>query len=393
MNYVKNDNKTKTHENTTESGYGEMIYMEPGPNAVMSPVITEGRQTLGPRGASPSNQISTVRVDLKDQSPQTQGDQIKSLVVAIPSRGINEESMDRSPKVINFGDTSGEYNIRTTNVRRSPKGGIYQTFTNIEQGNIAIEQPMQFSSFQNIDNMYQIGNDSNVMIGSQIRQSPQGSVREISYSMNPREGRDPMIRGMSPGTQNIDEINSSGDKSFEPQAQLNNLKNVLGQSMRMPVRYQSDMNMGNMNMMNMNMIDSLQPQAQTMTNSRIIQNTSPDVKYNNATYNNMTLGDVKNLVKRFTKVYDPKKTKEGTLINENQVIIPGANDDVFKGRYRVLQKMNRLSNILLSKRVENSPEKGDFENRSFEETRKTFDRHTLNRNTLKNGRMTINRSP
>ena len=57
MNYVKNDAKTKTHDNTTESGYGEMIYMEPGPNAVMSPVITEGRQTLGPRGASPTNII------------------------------------------------------------------------------------------------------------------------------------------------------------------------------------------------------------------------------------------------------------------------------------------------------------------------------------------------
>jgi hypothetical protein len=296
--------------------------MEPGPNAVMSPVITEGRQTLGPRGASPTNIISTVKVDLKDQSPQTQGDRpIKSLVVAIPSRGSNEESMERSPKIINFGDTSGEYNIRTTNVRRSPKGGIYQTFTNIEQGNIAIEQPMQYSGFiQNIDNMYQVGNDSNIMIGSQIRQSPQGSVREISYSMNPREGRDPMIRGMSPGTQNIDEINSSGDKSFEPQAQLNNLKNVLGQSVRMPVRYQNDMSMGNMNMMNMNMIDSLQPQAQTVTNSRIVQNTSPDVKYNNATYNYLsskeifissnTINESKNIVKEITAI----DTDEDTII-------------------------------------------------------------------------------
>ena len=395
MNFIKSDAKTKTHDNnTTESGYGEMIYMEPGPNAVMSPVITEGRQTLGPRGASPSNQVSTIKVDLKDQSPQAKGDRpIKSLVVAIPSRGTSEEVIERSPKVINFGDTSGEYNIRTTNVRRSPKGGIYQTFTNIEQGNIAIEQPMQYSGIiQNVDNLYQIGNDSNIMLGSQVKQSPQGSIRDISYSMNPREGRDPMIRGMSPGTQNIDEINSSVDKSFEPQVQLNNLKNVLGQSVRLPVRYQNDMTMGNMNMMNMNMIDSLQPQAQTMTNNRIIQNTSPAVKYNNTTYNNMTLGDVKNLVKKFTKVYDPKKTKEGTLINENQVIIPGANDDVFKGRYRVLQKMNRLSSILLSKRVEYSPDRADMENRSFDETRKTFDRHTLNRSTIQKKKLTV-RSP
>ena len=102
------------------------------------------------------------------------------------------------------------------------------------------------------------------------------------------------------------------------------------------------------------------------------------------------MGDVKNLVKRFTKVYDPKKTKEGTLINENQIIIPGANDDVFKGRYRVLQKMNRLSNILLSNRVEYSPER---EERSFEEQRRTFDRHTLNKSTLQKKRFTVSRSP
>ena len=386
MNYTKNDVRTKTHENTTESGYGEMIYMEPGPNAVMSPVITEGRQTLGPRGSSPEglskNKISTVKVDLREQSPQ--GDRpIKSLVVAIPSRGTSEEMMERSPKVINFGDSSGEYNIRTTNVRRSPKGGIYQTFTNIEQGNIAMDQPIQYSGFQPMDNMYQMGNDSNIMMGSQNRQSPQGS---ISYTMNPREGRDPMIRGMSPNNQNIDEINSSVDKSFEPQVQLNNLKNVLGNSVRMPIHYQNDnLTMGNMGM-NMNMTDVLP--SQTMNNNRMIQ--TSEIKYNNATYNNMTMGDVKNLVKRFTKVYDPKKTKEGTLINENQIIIPGANDDVFKGRYRVLQKMNRLSNILLSKRVEYSPER---EERSFEEQRRTFDRHTLNKSTLQKKRFTVSRSP
>jgi len=37
-------NVKKNTENTTESGYGEMIYMEPGINQMMSP-ITSGRQT------------------------------------------------------------------------------------------------------------------------------------------------------------------------------------------------------------------------------------------------------------------------------------------------------------------------------------------------------------
>ena len=86
----------------------------------------------------------------------------------------------------------------------------------------------------------------------------------------------------------------------------------------------------------------------SLPNEKIMKESQ--VKYNNATYNNMTMGDVKNLVKKFTKVYDPHKTQEGALISQSQVIVPGANDEVFNGRYRVLQKMKRLSTILLSKK-------------------------------------------
>ena len=32
---------------------------------------------------------------------------------------------------------------------------------------------------------------------------------------------------------------------------------------------------------------------------------------------------LKKIEKRFTQVYDPRKTKEGSLINEKQVILPG----------------------------------------------------------------------
>ena len=359
--------KGKNLENTTESGYGEMIYMEPSNNQMMSPV-TEGRQTLrqSPGDVVSRSIVSTVKMNLRERPDTAQlvGEKpIQSLVVAIPSRGIGEERLERSPKTINIGDTKEqtEYNIRTLNARKSPKGGLYQNYNNIDNGNIGLDQPMQYSGFiQPNDGGYQMGNDSNVMMGNvQSKHSP-GMI------MNPREGREPMINKMSPN-QNIDDINSSQDKGYESQAQWNNLKNVLGNQNRINATYD-------------------------LPNEKIMKETQ--IKYNNATYNNMTMGDVKNLVKRFTKVYDPRKTQEGALISQSQVIVPGANDEVFNGRYRVLQKMNRLSNILLSKRrVFMSPDKENSLNNSLNETRKTFDRHTLNRNTLKNGRMTINRSP
>ena len=38
-----NDTKGKNIENTTESGFGEMIYMEPNGNQMISSPVTEGR--------------------------------------------------------------------------------------------------------------------------------------------------------------------------------------------------------------------------------------------------------------------------------------------------------------------------------------------------------------
>ena len=82
-------------------------------------------------------------------------------------------------------------------------------------------------------------------------------------------------------------------------------------------------------------------------------------KYNNRTYNDMSYRDIKRIANRFTKVYDPNKNNNGILVEEMQVTVPGAQDDVFNNRYRVLAKMNRLSNILLAKQ-RNQRENYDF---------------------------------
>ena len=145
--------RNQTHGDTTESN-GEMYYMDPNEiNKIMSPV-TQGRQSTN-RNPSPlegygKSIISTVKMDLRERTDTAQliGEQpIKSLVVSIPQRGSSEERMESSPKTINIGDSKeqAEFNYRTANVRRSPRGGVYQTYTNIEQGNIAMDQPMHYS--------------------------------------------------------------------------------------------------------------------------------------------------------------------------------------------------------------------------------------------------------
>ena len=370
MNYHRSkkensDNHMKGQENTTESGYGEMIYMEPGINHMMSP-ITAGRQTQskGSRDQTSRSIVNAVRKDIKDRPEMNQfqnDSQIPSIVVP----GRNREN---SPKTINVGDTKEqtEYNIRTLNARKSPKGAVYQTFTNLPENSPEGQIP-----YNNESNSYQVGNDSNIVIttmGGQFRQSPiyQNTSKDGVYVMGSREGNLSMSKNSpnniddgSPNERNNDQIKYGGYNSGDIQNNdMLNTKPTISRD----------------NLMDIN----------------------DNMKYNSSTYyNHMTMGDVKKIVKRFTQVYDPKKTKEGSLINEKQIILPGANDDVFNGRYRVLQKMNRLSNILLAKnKYLNSNDKSFDMNNSIEDNnRKNFDRQTLNRSTLRNNKMTIrNRS-
>lgn len=64
-------------------------------------------------------------------------------------------------------------------------------------------------------------------------------------------------------------------------------------------------------------------------------------------YSSSTYKDLKKISKKFNKIYEIDKS--GILIKDTQVIMPGASDEIFNNRKRVLSKINRLSNILLSK--------------------------------------------
>ena len=373
-------NVKKNTENTTESGYGEMIYMEPGINQMMSP-ITSGRQTRIQNRSSIESAYN--------RNQNNKNEKIENPKITKSNRQNLENEREKSPNSnINEQREKDDYNIRTLNERKSPKGAIYQTYTNLPENiNNSIEGQIIYN---NESNSYQVGNDSNIVIttmGGQFRQSPtyQNTSKDVAYIMNPREGNNISMSKMSP-TQNIDDFNSSGEKGYEGNVQLSNLKNVLGNKLKYRGHTTNDLSQ----------VNELLNSKPTISRDNLMD-INDNMKYNSSTYyNHMTMGDVKKIVKRFTQVYDPKKTKEGSLINEKQIILPGANDDVFNGRYRVLQKMNRLSNILLAKNRNSSFQDSYDVNTSIEDNRKTFDRHTLNRNTLNRSRMSMrnrNRSP
>ena len=372
--YKKKDRPRKVYiqDNTPDSEYGENLYTDPNGNQILSPMVDSQEQMMDSNEQSGDPQkaksiFQTIRNDLKNNSDMVQlvSDQpLPSLVVNIPSRN-GEDVYERSPQPINVGSSRDDYdyNERPINARKSPKDMNYPNFRDSNDDYIE-QSPYDDEDYQG----YQENPRNAILSRSRSPQAAQGyRNKNLSPYGHPGAGGVVPFNKMSP-SQNYDELNYSGDKNPE---QYNNLKNYLGNN-RGPKQ---------------------NAPSQTMKNTTVInlpkdRDDRDDVgnKYNNRTYNNMSYRDVKRIANRFTKVYDPNRNSNGLLVEESQITVPGASDEVFNNRYRVLAKMNRLSNILLAKqRKRPTPNKErTFNARTYNRensyngnTRKTFNRHTL----------------
>jgi hypothetical protein len=106
---------------------------------------------------------------------------------------------------------------------------------------------------------------------------------------------------------------------------------------------------------------------------------------------NITGDDVKKLVTQYVRAYDPKRDQDGNLISTKQTVLLSKKDEMFNDRYKVLQKMNKLSNILLAKNKNISNETERFNRGTYAE--KTFDRKTLNTTVIGGAKRTVKRKP
>ena len=379
--------KVYIQDNTPDSENGDFLYTDPNGNQYLSPMLDSQEQMMDyEQSGDPQKTKSvfqTVRNDLRNNSDMVQlvSDQpIPSLVVNIPSRNA-EEVYEPSPKTINVGSSRDDYdyNIRTLNARKSPKNMMYQNYRDSN------DEYMEQSPYDDED----YPENPRAAMFSRSR-SPQISQAYRNKNLSPygRPGVGGVIplNKMSP-SQNYDDLNYSGEKNQDNQ--YNSLKNYLGNNRTLNRQYP-------------------QGQTQTVKNPTVINlpKERDDIgnKYNNKTYNNMSYRDVKRIANRFSKVYDPNRNSNGLLVEESQITVPGAQDEVFNNRYRVLAKMNRLSNILLAKQKKrNSMNKNEntFNTRTYNRdnsynpnSRKQFNRHTLARSPEERGtRRAFSRSP
>ena len=374
-------------QGTSESGLGEMIFLDPnetnfrrGQN--MSPlndsrnIITRSPITQNMHNEYGSGGIVNMSQHNFSQMPRVQ-QQTSSLEVE------RKERFSRSPKTINIGESPQEveYNIRTLNRGRmnnmnmnmnSPQGNFagdrsYNMMSN-EAGNIFLEPPMQQGYIPQNDAFNNSTGGFQPNINDQ-RNMEQNS-REIQFAMNPRDLQEPLpgvLRKMSPKG-NVEGDSDSNSEKNDNVNQIRDLKSQLDRNNHVMFRNDDGLNMGEISRQNRGDMENIEVMART----REFQE-------------NVNGEEVKKLIKYYVKTYDPHKGEDGNLISNSQTIIQSNQDQLFNERYKVLQKMNKLSSILLAKNRGGSPDSVNL-NRSFGEDGKTkFDRGTLNNTTIRDG--------
>ena len=234
-----------------------------------------------------------------------------------------------------------ENNIHTLNARKSPDNVLYKR---------------SYIETENETNMNNINN-------SQYSIDKKTFIDNENKIINMNENEKMLINNTNPN-----------NKRFR--------QPMIPQNIMSPIKHYDDGNSLNDN------------QKYSETNPRltnnIITNTNTkneNVKYNttnkkHSSQNTVSYKELKRIVKRFNKVYDPFKNEKGLLIKQSQVTLPGASDEVFNNRYRVLSKMNKLSNILLAKRKKSEEDINNFNNIIIGRTQK-------NKNDLKSKNLEV----
>ena len=256
----------------------------------------------------------------------------------LSSRYHHSRQIEGSPKLRDqiSGAEDNEYNIHTLNARKSPDNISFKrnSFENEKKYN-------QYSNNPLFDNQTNIEKDNNTY--------KTNTNESVKIAFNTKSYRQPMIpqNKMSP-ILNYDDGNSSYDnKKYSEQKNRNT--NFLTNNNNISSIEGVNLNMSNYNTNNRAVFSTYRIGSRDRVLSDANSPSYNNEKQNSKNSSAVPYRELKRIVKKFNKVYDPYKNDKGLLIKQSQVTVPGASDEIFNNRFRVLSKMNRLSNILLSK--------------------------------------------
>ena len=390
-NYIRRS-PMKKEQRPNDSGYGEMMYIESNDMNYRGEEMSQIQNNYIMR--SPINReevYAPYRQEFDRAQLETSQNIRMNNIGRIPQFNLDmdrrRERLSRSPKTINIGETPAEveYNMRTVQGRnRSPKVSVANSPMPLdnpmgersynmmsETGNIFFDQPLQGSFIRQNEIMGSpnyIQQTSYEMKNNSILDR---NNREINYAMNPRDLQEPppgILQKMSPHV-NVDGDSDSASDKNDNVNQIKDLKTQLDRR-----------NIGEINIRNDDgVIEGRQipnevDRFEDMTRIREQDNIAKE--------------DVKKLMTQYVRAYDPRKDQDGNLISNKQTVLQSQKDEMFNDRYKVLQKMNKLSNILLAKNRDQ--ESGYNKNTNAE---KGFDIQTFNTTLVGGQRKTQKRRP
>ena len=347
----------KKNSQNSDSNLGEMFYVEPNDSN-----FRRGQNM------SPLNDSNNINTGSPYKEPNYEYNQGRMMNMQPNMNMLNNRNYlmnnniddSRSPKTINVGETPQDidYNrIRNNLNSNSPQiqnnyagDRSYNMLLN-DTGNIFLDQPLQ-----------QVGYNNQINENDGLIPNPQNQ-RDLQYPVNIRDYQEPspgILRKMSP-KQNVEGDSDSNSEKNDNVNEINDLKTQLDRNMHMMVKNDDGIGLGDRSLRNRGDMENIE----IMAKSKEFQD-------------NANSDSVKKLIKYYVKTYDPRRGEDGNLISNYQVIIPSNQDRLFNERYKVLSKMNKLSNILLSKR-QGSIDSSDL-NRSInnDEAKNKFDRNSLN---------------
>ena len=347
-----------------DSDLGEMNYADPtgnqyiNTNAQEEQNININEQQTVPVQPSLQGTISQIKNELRNRMGLSQimkENPIESMEVNIPKL----EPKSRSPKTINIGESKEdiEYNIRTLNNRKSPPNVRTRQNMGSSDNLSGTDAPYQQGGEVQIQGLPDYRNQRQISFNPKgiILRSPNAPKRFKEFVYMPNDRSEENIRSpsneMSPNI-NYEEMNNSGmgSRKGEDLETKNYLKTNTGNIFTSKANLQRKQTSGKQKILTNlsasgNSVDELQDKLKRPLN------------------NNMNMGEVKRIMRRFTKIYDPNKNNNGALLGSTQVTLPGGQDEIFNNRYH-LAKMNRLSSILLSNR-NRSPMIGSYNRASL----------------------------
>ena len=390
-NYLRRS-PIKKDQRSIDSGGGEMMYIEPNDMNYRVENMSQIQNNFIVR--SPMNQNDEYYPQYQPEYDRAQLETSQHIRFAnqgrIPHFNLDldrrRERLSRSPKTINIGETPAEveYNMKTIQGRnKSPMATSFMDNQMAERsynmmsenGNIFLDQPMQQSSFIRQNEI--IGSPGYMQQTSYEMKASndfRGNDREIRYNMNPRDLQEPrpgILQKMSPHV-NVDGDSDSASEKNENMNQIKDLKTQLDR------RNNEEFNVRNDD----GMVEGRQIPKEMENYEDMVRTREQE---------NITGEDVKKLMTQYVRAYDPKRDQDGNLISNKQTVLQFKKDEMFNDRYKVLQKMNKLSNILLAKNKNVQNETDTFNRNTF--TEKAFDRQTLTTTVIGGTKRTVKRKP